>query len=272
MKKSILPCFAALATALMHAAPADDVKAAAKKLADAPSYAWTTTSETVGSQFNAGPAEGVTEKGGYTVTTRSFNGNSTQTVRKGDQSVSQNQEGNWLTREELMQQFANRGGSGGGNRGGAGDAKQGDANQGGNRGGGTRGGRGGGGFGFGGGGQNNPAEEVTALLAQAKNFKSADGAIVGDLSDEAVTQRLSFGGRGRGGQGGDAPPAPKNASGTVKFWLKDGAIAKYQVHVKGTTAGRNGEQERDTTTTVEIKDIGTAKVNVPDGAKKKLGA
>jgi hypothetical protein len=264
MKKLLLPCFAAaFATALVHAAPADDVKAAAQKLADAPNYAWTSTSETVGSQFNAGPTEGVTEKGGYTVTTRSFNGNTTQTVRKGEQSVSQNQEGNWLTREELVAQFGNRGGG----RGKQGDANQGEAKQGGNRG----GGRGTGGFGGFGGGQSNPAAEVTALLAQAKNFKSADGAIVGELSEEAIAQRLSFGGRGRGGDG-QAPAAPKNASGTVKFWLKDGAIAKYQVHVKGTTAGRDGDRERDTTTTVEIKNIGSAKVNVPDAAKKKLGA
>src|SRR4026209_866789 len=114
MNKLFLPCLAAaFAAAIVHAAPADDVKAAAKKLADSPNYAWTSTSETVGSQFNAGPVEGVTEKGGYTITTRSFNGNSMQTVRKGEQSVSQNQGGNWFTREELMAQFGNRGGGGG---------------------------------------------------------------------------------------------------------------------------------------------------------------
>jgi hypothetical protein len=99
-------------------------------------------------------------------------------------------------------------------------------------------------------------------------LKSADGAISGDLSEEAVTQRLSFG----GGRGGQTPPAPKNASGTVKFWVKDGAITKYQVHVKGTVAGRQGEMERDVTTTTDIKNVGTAKLEIPADAKKKLGS
>lgn len=245
MKTPLLPCLAAaLATAVLHAAPADDIKAAAQKLAGAPSYAWTRTTEIANSQFPSMPSEGVTEKNGYTVTTVRFNENSFQTVRKGEQSVSQDREGNWLTAEERRAQFQNAGGGGGTGGRGAG--------------------RGGFGF-FGGGAQPNPAEEIATLVGQAKNLKSADGAIVGELSEEAVTQRLSFGGRG-----GNAP-APKNASGTLKVWLKDGAIAKYQVNVKGIVAGRNGETERDTTTTIEIKDVGSAKVTVPDGAKKKLG-
>ncbi len=246
MKKLLLPSLVAVVATLAHAAPADDVSAAAKKLADAPNYAWTRSQEIANSQFNFGPTNGATEKGGYTVTTVSFNGNDFVTVRKGEQSVSKGQDGTWMTAEERRAQFqANNGGGGGG--------------------GGNRGGRGFGGFGA---GPQNPAEEVAALVGEAKNLKAADGAISGDLSDEAVTQRLSFG----GGRGGQTPPAPKNASGTVKFWVKDGAIAKYQTHVKGTVAGRNGDMERDVTTTVEVKDVGSTKVEVPEDAKKKLGS
>ena len=247
MKKLLLPCLAAaFATTIAQAAPADDIKAAAQKLADAPNYAWTRTTEIANSQFPSMPIEGMTEKGGYTVTTMRFNENSFQTVRKGEQSVSQDREGNWLTSEERRAQFANAGGGGG-----------------------TAGrGSGRGGFGFGGSSQQNPAEEIKTLLDQAKNFKTADGAIVGELSAEAVAQRLTFGGRGRGG---DAP-APKNASGTLKVWLKDGAVAKYQTNVKGVVPGRDGETERNSTTTVEIKNVGGTKVTVPDAAKKKLGA
>lgn len=58
----------------------------------------------------------------------------------------------------------------------------------------------------------------------------------------------------------------------MKFWLKDGALAKYELHVKGTVNGRNGEMERDVTTTVEVKNVGSTKVEVPEEAKKKLGA
>jgi hypothetical protein len=248
MNKFILAPLAAFAATLAYASPADDVSAAAKKLADAPNYSWTRTSETANSQFPAAAVQGKAEKGGYTVTSMKFNDMEFVTVRKGEQSVSQGQDGTWQTAEERRAAFAGGGAGGGG-------------------GGGARGGRGGGFFGFGGGNQQNPAEEVTALVGQAKNLKSADGAITGDLSDEAVAQRLTFGGRG-----GQTPPAPKNASGTVKFWVKDGAITKYQTHVKGTVAGRQGDMERDTTTTIELKDVGSTKIDVPADAKKKLGS
>jgi hypothetical protein len=57
-----------------------------------------------------------------------------------------------------------------------------------------------------------------------------------------------------------------DASGAVKFWLKDGLISKYEFKVKGTINGN----ARERTTTVEIKDVGTTKLEVPKGAKKKL--
>jgi hypothetical protein len=256
----IIPFAVAFAAATSYAAPADDVSTAAKKLAAAPNFSWTQTSEIANSQFTPGPVNGQTEKGGYTVITREFNGNTMQTVRKGDDVVMQNMEGEWMNREEMMQQFANRGGGGGGAPGGGGGAARGP-------GGGGRGGRGGGMF-----GAMTPADDLNNLVSGAKNLKADGDAIVGDLNEEAVNARLSFGGFGRGGGGGQTPPAPKNASGTVKFWLKDGGIAKYQVHVKGTVNGRNGEQERDVTTTTEIKDVGSTKVSVPEPAKKKLGA
>lgn len=247
---------AALVPFVSQAAPADDVKAAAKKLADAPNYAWTRTTEIANSQFPAMPAEGATEKGGYTVTKVTFNENSFLTVRKGEQSVSQDREGNWLTSEERRAQFANRGG-------GEGSSKTGGSS------GGGRSGRGGFTGGMMGGGQMNPAEELAALAGQAKNFKSADGALVAELDEAAVAQRLSLGGT-RGG--GDSRPAPKNVSGSLKVWLKGGVVSKYQVHIKGTVAGRDGEAERELTTTTEVRNIGSAKVEVPEAAKKKLGA
>jgi hypothetical protein len=42
--------------------------------------------------------------------------------------------------------------------------------------------------------------------------------------------------------------------------------------VKATIEGRNGEMEIDRTTTMEIKDVGSTKVEVPADAKAKLGA
>ncbi len=256
MKKILIPCLAsAFSAAVAFATPADDVKAAAKKLADASNYSWTTTTENAGGGggggfggFGGGPSSGKAEKSGLSMTTRQGPNGEMQTFRKGEQVVLKNQEDQWVTMEEMMAQFG----------GGAGGAL-----------GGGRGGRGGFGGLFGGGAS--PAEELPALVDAAKDLKAADGVISGALTDEGVTQRLGRGGRGFGG-GGQAPAAPTNAFGTVKFWVKDGAIAKYEVHVKGTVQGRGGPQDVDRTTTTEIKDVGTTKIDVPEEAKKKLGA
>lgn len=261
MKNLLAPCLAvAFATSLLHAAPTDDVAAAAKKLADAPNYGWTVTTEFANSQFPAFPSEGVTDKGGYTVITTSFNGNTRQTVRKGDQFVTQNRDGEWMTLEEMRQQFAGAGGAGGagGAAGGAGRA----------------GGRGGFGM-FGGGAQQDFAKDVANLAGKIKDAKVADGAIVGTLSPDDAASLLTFGrgGRGGAGGGGQTPAAAKNASGSVKFWLKDGGLVKYAVNVKGTVTTPSGdERDVDLTTTTEIKNVGSTKVTVPEEAKKKLGA
>ena len=236
-------------------------------MADAPNYSWSTTTANAGGQgggggFGAGAVSGKAEKGGVVITTRETPNGSMQVITKGDKVVMQNQEGAWVTREEMMAQFGG-GGGGGGPQGGPPPA--GGAPGGANRGGGR------GGFGFGGGA--GPAVDVGTLVDSAKDLKAADGVISGDLTAEAVGQRLSFGRGGRGGQGGGTPPpAPANASGSVKFWVKDGALVKYEVHVKGTVQGRGGEMEVDRTTTTEIKDVGTTKVEVPADAKKKLDA
>src|SRR4051812_12822534 len=114
MNKYILAPLAAFAATLAYASPADDLSAAAKKLADAPNYSWTRTSETANSQFPAAAIEGKAEKSGFTITTMKFNENEFVTVRKGDQSVTKGQDGNWQTAEERRAAFAGGGGGGGG--------------------------------------------------------------------------------------------------------------------------------------------------------------
>jgi hypothetical protein len=47
-------------------------------------------------------------------------------------------------------------------------------------------------------------------------------------------------------------------------------VAKYQYAVQGSMNFNGNEREIDRTTTVEIKDVGTAKIEVPDAAKQKL--
>ena len=254
MKRNVLYMTVAMfATGSLLADPKDDVQGAVKKLADAPSYSWSTTTANAGGGGQGGrgggPSSGKATKDGYAIITRTFGENTMESVIKGDKTVMKNQEGAWQTPEEMMAAF---GGGQGAPPGGG------------------RGGRGGG-FGRGG-AANMPAAEATALLGGIKELKAADGVISGDLTKEAVAARLfPFGGGRRGGAGGgEAPPPPENAKGSVKFWVKDGSLAKYQYNVQGTMSFGGNDIEINRTTTVEIKDVGTTKVEVPEEAKKKL--
>jgi hypothetical protein len=111
-----------------------------------------------------------------------------------------------------------------------------------------------------------PAAEAADLAEKSKALKSADGVISGELTEEAVKALLAFGGR----RGGDAP-APKDAKGSVKFWIKDGALSKYEYNVQGKMVGREDQEFAiNRTTTIEIKDAGKTKLALPEDAKKKL--
>src|SRR5208282_3382888 len=113
-----------------------------------------------------------------------------------------------------------------------------------------------------------PAAEVEDLVSKAKEIKKDGDVYSGDLTEEGAKVLLTMGFRGRGG--GKAP-APTNAKAEVKFWIKDGLITKYESKVSGKRQNRDGEEvDVKRTTTVEINDVGTTKVEVPDAAKKKL--
>jgi len=222
-----------------------DATAAADKLGT--NYSWKQTSENAGGGggFGGGAQKGQTANG-VTKVTMTFNDMERVTYRKGEKTVMQNQDGEWMTMEEMM--AARGGGNGGGGQG-------------------RRGGRGGAGA------QMLPAETVKDLISKTKDLKDADGGLAGDLTEEGAKGALTFGGRGRrgGGGGGGNNAGPENAKGTLKVWLKDGAISKYQFHVSGTVQGRGGDpMDVDRTTTVEFSDVGSTKVEVPAEVAKKL--
>jgi hypothetical protein len=113
-----------------------------------------------------------------------------------------------------------------------------------------------------------PAGEAEDLADKAKALKSgADGLFSGDLTELGAKELLS-----RNRRGGGQAPEPKEAKGSVKFWVKDGALTKYEFNLQGKVAMGQDQDEREVnrTTTVEIKDVGTTKVTVPEEAKKKL--
>ncbi len=236
MKTQFITVLASAAALCSYAGPKDDVQSAATKLSEAACYTWTTTTTIEGSQASPGVTMGKADKGGFAVISQERNGNTTVAVLKGDKGVVKTDSG-WHTAEELRAAAQAGGGAGGG---------------------GMRGGillR-----------TTLPASDAAKLANKTVELKAADGAIVGDLTPEGAKELLSL---GRGRPGGQAPEV-SNAKGSVKYWVKEGALVKMQVNVSGTVSGRNGERDLARTTVHEFKDVGTTKVEVPEEAKKKL--
>jgi hypothetical protein len=110
-----------------------------------------------------------------------------------------------------------------------------------------------------------PAAEAASLAAQAKELKAGTNGISGDLTEDGAKALLTF----RRGGNGDGPTVA-NPKGSVTFWIANGKLSKYQHHVTGTVSFNGNDRDVDRTTTTEIKDVNTTKIEVSDDAKKKL--
>lgn len=237
MKSTLLAgTLALIAGSLFAAEPKEEIQKAAKALAEKPNYSWKSTVESAGGGARfGGPTTGKTEKGGATHLVMTRGDNTTEAVLQGGKGAVKLEEG-WKSLAEA-------------------------------------------GEGDGGGGQFNrgrfiarvlqsykvPDAQAAELAAKSKDLKKTDDAFTGVLTEEGAKELLSFGGRG----GGDAPSV-SNPKGTVKFWTTDGQLTKYEFRVQGTVSFNGNDREVDRTTTVEIKDVGSTKVTVPEEAKKKL--
>lgn len=109
-----------------------------------------------------------------------------------------------------------------------------------------------------------PASEAEDLFGKVKDLKSADGVYSGDLTDEGAKELMRFRGAGNGG------PEVKSGKGSVKFWIKDGQLTKYEYSLEGTMSFNGEDRDVNRKNTVEIKDVGNTKVTVPEDAAKKL--
>jgi hypothetical protein len=238
MRKTLLFVALALLTGSLFAAdagPKDDVMGAAKKLAEKGNYGWKTSIENAGGGGGGrggGPTEGKTEKDGFTVLSMTRGDSTIQSVLKGGKGAIKTQDG-WKSLTEA-----------------ADDQDQNPAR-------------------FVARALQNfktPSAQAEDIVGKTKELKKDGDAYSGDLTEEGAKALLSFGG-GRGGGGG---ATVSNAKGSAKFWVKDGMLSKFQYHVKGTVSRGGNDREQDRTTTVEIKEVGSTKVEVPEDAKKKL--
>jgi hypothetical protein len=236
--KSLLTIAATLAAAstLLAADSKEDVKSAAQKLGAADNYSWTTTMES--SQFSPGPSHGKTEKGGWTYVDFSMQDNTIEAVVKDGKGAIKTEEG-W----QSLADAAKDNGEGGFN------PRLFMARR----------------------VQNYqlPAAEAGDLAGKVKDLAKSENVYSGDLTEEGAKSLLTFGRRGR--SGGPQPPAVKNAKGSVKFWVTDGVLTKYQFKLEGTIKNREGEDmDIDRVVTVDVKDVGKTKVTVPEEAKGKI--
>lgn len=111
-----------------------------------------------------------------------------------------------------------------------------------------------------------PTDEARTLIEKATNVKAdGDGVFSSELNSTWSKELFALLGR----RAADAP----SASGTVKFWIKAGLLAKYEFIIRGKIKAGEGKAETEVsrTTTVEIKDVGNTKVILPEDARKKLG-
>ncbi len=117
-----------------------------------------------------------------------------------------------------------------------------------------------------------PHEELTDF---EKSFEKVEKAEEGDLT--VFTGALTAAGARTLVSSGSKAEGKARAnfvySGTGKVWVnKDGAIVKYEVAVKAKGTLKEKDVEQTITRTVQLSDVGTAKVGIPEAAEKALGA
>ena len=216
--------------------PIDTVTNAAAALGGEANYSWHSTVESPGGgggRFN-GPTDGKTEKDGYTWLSMVRGDNTNLAVFKGTNGAINTPDNGWQSFKEATTDD----GSGGFNpttflvR-----MLQ---------------------------NYKTPAMQAATLANQAAGLKAGDNGISGDLTEDGAKSLLTF------GRPGANAPTVTNPKASVTFWVTDGKLVKYQFHVSGTVSFNGNDRDVDRTTTVEIKDVGTTKVVMPDDAKKKL--
>ena len=212
--------------------PTEKMANAAKQLAEKPNYSWTMTmKEADGSSGRLGPIDGKADQGGTTFLSFAIGGIPVEVYMKGDKGAARALEG-WQTLDEIAQTSGTA----------AAVVRFLRAYK-------------------------TPSAESAGLSEKVKDVKEADGVLSGDLKEEAVKDLLTRGARRREGQ---EPPKIENPKGSVRLWVQNGTLSKYEVNVQGKVTAGDREMDVNRTTTIEIKDPGATKLEVPAEAKQKM--
>jgi hypothetical protein len=217
---------------LADTTPGDAITNAVNALAGQPNYSWKTTVVVPDdSPYKPGPTTGKLEKDGYTDVSTSMRDNTIEFISKGDKAVVNTPDNGW-------QSLADVEGDQGPGRFMAMMVRNFKA----------------------------PSAQAASLAGSAATLTQDGDVISGDMTEAGAKTQLSF--RPRGGGGG--APEITNAKGSVKFWITAGTLTKYEFKVSGTVSFNGNDRDIDRDTTVEITEVGTTKVTVPDDALKIL--
>jgi hypothetical protein len=220
-------------------APTNQISHAIARLKTAANYGWTaTTVAGADAQFTPPPVKGQTDTTGFAKFSSQFGDNTAEVILKGDKAAIKGDAG-WKLAvgggnpgPEMFTLIMARNGA--------------------------------------------PGDEAGLILQGVTELKALDGgALGGDLSADAATDLLSIGPHRNGAKtnaGAPPFPGPKGTKGSAKFWIKDGALVKYQTHLIGTVTFDGNDTVLDFTRTTEIQDVGATKMDIPDEAKKQFEA
>lgn len=258
----------------LFAGPTDTAIVAAMKLPDAKNYSWVTTVEDDARTYDI---RGQTDQSDFSLVTMPMvaavrrrvgrgsanSDNQVEAVFKGaERCVVQTPDG-WKTPAELAEQAraAARGGPGGGGYPGGGFPGGGP----------PRGRRGS--------GQSpppysnlqinlsRPHEEIGIIVGSYTDIRAEGDVITGTLSETGAKLLLVHPGQNE--------LTPLKAGGSFSLWIRDGALAKYELRLAGTLAVETPGTRREVTvhqkSTTELKAVGTTKFDVPEDAREKLG-
>ena len=114
-------------------------------------------------------------------------------------------------------------------------------------------------------GYKGPAVQAAELAEQTKGLARRGDLYSGDLTEAGARSLLWF----RGPRDGE-DPIIRGAKGSAKFWLKGGQLWKSEYKVQGAIIFGGRESTNSPTITVEIKNVGSTRVDVPVVAKSSL--
>lgn len=101
-----------------------------------------------------------------------------------------------------------------------------------------------------------PVAQAEELAESAKELKKDGDLYASDLTEDGAKKQFRW-------------RNVTDPKGAVKFWVKEGQLQKFQYKLTGKVDFNGNEIDVDRETTVEIKDVGTTKLELPEAVKKK---